>query len=151
MCPRRWMTWNHTPQDYGLVTNVRGCNEEGRLSIMKRTRDGSWPNSTHRSSSEIEVRAKGWPGRSGDVMVAITEGSLTTKVERGENSGRALANDHVVRALVKAFTLESGAEKTARVTVPIDPKSTRERLGAVAFLQDRKSLEVHRTTASPLP
>lgn len=85
-----------------------------------------------------------------DVIVEIVEGGLTTKVGRGENSGRALANDHVVRTLVRAFALESGAEKTVRVTVPIDPRSNRDRLRAIAFLQDGKSLEVLGAAAGPL-
>lgn len=85
-----------------------------------------------------------------DVIVEIVERALTTQIGRGENSGRSLANDHVVRTLVRAFALESGAEKTARVTVPIDPGSNREKLRATAFLQDKKSLEVLGTTAGPL-
>lgn len=84
------------------------------------------------------------------MIVEIVEGGLTTKVGRGENSGRDLTNEHVVRTLVRAFPLESGSEKTVRVTVPIDPRSNRDRLRAIAFLQDRKSLEVLGTTAGPL-
>ena len=103
-----------------------------------------------KTAAAIEVRARNTSPGSADVIVAIIEGGLTTKVVRGENSGRALENDHVVRTLVEAFTIEPGAEKKTRIRVPIDSRSRRERLRAVAFLQDRKSLEILVTTAGPL-
>lgn len=102
------------------------------------------------TAAEIEIRAKNSAPGAAEVIVEVTEGGLTTKVDRGENAGRGLANDHVVRKLIRAFLLEPGAEKITRVTIPIDPRSKRDRLRAVAFLQDRKSLEVLGTTAGPL-
>ena len=53
-------------------------------------------------------------GRRIDALVALVEDGLVTPVGRGENGGRTLANDRVVRRLERAFTLggDAGTEES---------------------------------------
>src|SRR5829696_4592782 len=46
-----------------------------------------------------------------DVMVVVFERGITTSIRRGENSGRTLEDDFVVRRLTRAFSFkpEAGA------------------------------------------
>jgi hypothetical protein len=88
----------------------------------------------------VAVEAELDGGRA-DAMVALVESGLSTKVARGENSGRALVNHFVVRRLVKAFAVEGGAGK-GEVALPVDPAWQRDRLAVTVFLQDPASLRV---------
>jgi hypothetical protein len=68
-----------------------------------------------------------------EVMVAVFENGATTKVLSGENGGRTIANDAIVRQLIRVGkgTLEE------RVKLKLGPN-----MGAVAFLQDAKTKKV---------
>ena len=68
-----------------------------------------------------------------DLMLAIVEDGVMTKIEHGENAGRTLTNDAIVRRLVRA------AGQTT-VTVPVD--ATWRNLSAIAFVQDRNTLAI---------
>ena len=67
-----------------------------------------------------------------DLMLAIVEDGVTTKIEHGENAGRTITNDAIVRKLVRV------TGQTA--TVPVDP--TWRNLTATAFVQDRATLAI---------
>jgi hypothetical protein len=59
--------------------------------------------SARREGGVAKVTYATGPLGAGDVvLVALTESGLATRVPRGENRGRTLRNDHVVRALVTA-------------------------------------------------
>lgn len=92
---------------------------------------------------EIEVRSVG-PSVDSEravLMLAVTESGLVTEVPRGENRGRSLANDNVVRSLeqVAAIDPSSGAPQLFRQPVSL-PRSGSTRL--VAFVQDSETLAV---------
>jgi hypothetical protein len=69
-----------------------------------------------------------------DLMLALTQDGLITKIEHGENAGRTVTNDAIVRRLVR---VEPG--QTA-ITFKIDPAW--RNLSAAAFVQDRKTLAI---------
>ena len=70
-----------------------------------------------------------------DVMVAVVEDNLVSKVERGENAGRTLVHVAVVRALERVGTVRSGAAQwSAEVPVPSSDSWKEPRL--VVFVQD---------------
>lgn len=75
-------------------------------------------------------------GRGAEAWVALTEDGLSTRVARGENAGRKLRGEHVVRRLAHAFALEAGGSRRADVELALDPAWKGERLGVVVFLQD---------------
>src|SRR3954453_13434450 len=72
-----------------------------------------------------------------DAVLAVTEDDLTNVVKRGENSGRTLHHDAVVRALVPVGSLHASGE--LRQSARLKPEWRRNRLHAVMFLQGRKS------------
>lgn len=68
------------------------------------------------------------------LLVAVYESGLMTKVRRGENAGRKIRNDYVVRRLT--------AVKTGVSTLSLDPGWNTKNLGIVAFAQDEKTLRI---------
>jgi hypothetical protein len=78
------------------------------------------------SSRAVAVRVSSAAAAGTEVWVAIWQDGLATKVERGENRGEALRNDHVVRRLMKVAG-------DGTVTVPLDPSW--KNLGGLVFAQ----------------
>ena len=85
---------------------------------------------------DVVVRASA-PRGGLDVMVAVYEDGASTNVERGENGGRTIANDSIVRKLVRVATLDGKGVVEDRVKLAIGVH-----MGAVAFLQDPKTRRV---------
>jgi len=73
-----------------------------------------------------------------DLMLAIVEDSVTTKIEHGENAGRTLTNDAIVRKLLRVAPGET--------TVRLDP--TWRSLSATAFVQNRNTLAIGGVTTT---
>lgn len=88
-------------------------------------------------------------GRRWDLMLAVYETGLVTAVERGENKGRELHNDYVVRSLRRE---RLGKDDFSDVSskLPLERDWERSRVGVVAFLQDPKSLEIGGVAAQSL-
>ncbi len=86
------------------------------------------------------------------VMVAVAESGLTTAVRRGENAGRKLTNDFVVRTLERAFTLaaRSGLQADGEATLTFGPGWEPRNLRAAVFLQDAKTREIYGAAVQPL-
>ena len=78
------------------------------------------------------------------IHLALYERNLEIRIGRGENSGRTLEYDYVVRA----FRAVSSGEAT---TFHLDPQWKADDLGVVAFLQDTTTGAVHSVTHSPAP
>jgi hypothetical protein len=75
------------------------------------------------------------------VMLAVVEDGLVSKVVRGENAGRTLSHTAVVRALAAAGSIPgSASEWSGDVEVPQDSSWKDARI--VAFVQDRASLRI---------
>jgi len=89
------------------------------------------------------------------VLVALFENGLLTPVESGENGGRTLRNDFVVRRLEKAFSLEPKAGARGRRTLDLELRSAwrLENVGVAAFLQDPGTMWIYAAAvqASPGP
>lgn len=69
-----------------------------------------------------------------DLMLAVTEDGVTTKIQHGENAGRTITNDAIVRCLIRVTPGQTA------VTIPVDPAW--RNLSAAAFLQDRDSMAI---------
>lgn len=87
-------------------------------------------------------------GASAYAVVVLCESGLVTSVQSGENANRTLANDHVVRALERAFLLTGGdrSEGSERVVFDLERDWNTDRLGVVAFLQSRETMEIFGAT-----
>lgn len=78
-----------------------------------------------------------------DIMLAVTEDDVETRVLRGENGGVTLRHSAVTRTLVEAGTLEaSGTRADVTVAVPISADWTRRHLRLVAFVQERETRRI---------
>ncbi|HXH39874.1 MAG TPA: DUF1223 domain-containing protein [Thermoanaerobaculia bacterium] len=75
-----------------------------------------------------------------DLMLALTQDDITTKIEHGENAGRTLTNDAVVRRLVRVDPGQT------LVQFKIDPAW--RNLSAAAFVQDRATLAIGAAAAA---
>lgn len=80
-----------------------------------------------------------------ELWVALWQDELVTEVGRGENGGRTLRNDRVVRQLVRAAELTgaSGSEASGRAVLAVDRSWPRSALGVVAFVQDADGKAIH--------
>lgn len=63
--------------------------------------------------------------------LALVEGGLSVAVPRGENGGRTLRHEHVVRAFRSVPATEAG-----QVTLPVPGDARKENLRMIAYLQD---------------
>lgn len=90
-----------------------------------------------------------------DMLVALFENGLITAVGRGENRGRSLRDDFVVRRLEKAFSLAptTGAHRERELELKLERGFEAENLGVAAFLQDPASMRIHAAAVArpPLP
>src|SRR5260370_37391468 len=91
--------------------------------------------------AQATVRAHG--GRR--VFVAVTESELVVHVGAGENRGRTLRHDHVVRELYGPFD----AGRVAVQAVALAPEWSRAHLALVAFVEDEHG-EVLNAVRMPL-
>jgi hypothetical protein len=92
-----------------------------------------------------------------DLYAAVFETGLSTPVGRGENGGRTLRNDYVVRMLEKVGRLSKGDASPSHHTTSLRLSKNWNvaHLGVAVFLQDPGSLAVRgsaaRLLAAPAP
>jgi hypothetical protein len=110
------------------------------------------------SASRVEVTAEvrlpeALRGEHLDLMVALYETGLVTSVGRGENGGRTLHNDYVVRRLERAGRLAANgpAETRHSASLRLSKDWNRSRLGVATFLQEPKTLEIRGAAARAFP
>jgi hypothetical protein len=84
-----------------------------------------------------------------ELILATTEDDVTTRVQRGENGGRALTEGSIVRRLDHVGAVPAG-NATRRVPVPIDRGWNRSKVNVVALLQDPKTLRIHAAAMAAL-
>ena len=78
-----------------------------------------------------------------DVLLAVVEDGLSSDVRRGENAGRQLEHTAVVRRLEVLGSVAGSGERFDRwVALVPDPSWRRDRLRAVAFVQERGSRRI---------
>ena len=80
--------------------------------------------------------------RDAALYVASYENRLASDVTAGENRGRTLEHDYVVLEWLGPYDLGPSGRRAERLRVPLLPKAVPEHSGVVAFVQNRRSLEV---------
>ncbi|MCU1244801.1 MAG: hypothetical protein JWN02_711 [Acidobacteria bacterium] len=76
-----------------------------------------------------------------ELLVAVYENEASTKVERGENGGRTLQNDAIVRQFLRVTNIPAG-KSNQHVSLTPDPAWKRAHLGLAAMLQDPRTLRI---------
>ncbi len=89
------------------------------------------------------------PGGRLALLVALFENGAVTAVAGGENGGRRLENDFIVRRLETAFSLDPkvGARRERELTFKLDRGWNAQKLGVAAFLQDPSSMRIYGAAA----
>jgi hypothetical protein len=80
-----------------------------------------------------------------DLMLAVYETRLETAVGRGENGGKKLLDEFVVRTLERAGRIPAGAVETSHFATDLALRDgwVRARVGVAAFVQDAKTMSIH--------
>ena len=119
----RQMVGSSAQQIYRAIEEESRRKAEGSVSVRAEGED-------------VVVRASAMHGGV-DVILVSFENGATTNVLRGENGGRTIANDAIVRQLMRVATLDGKGTVEERVKLPLGP-----RMGVAAFLQDAKTRRV---------
>jgi hypothetical protein len=117
-----------------------------RLGLKARRDAGRRPSITVELTAAL---TESIPARRLEVLVALFENRLSNVVERGENGGRTLDGDYVVRRLECALSLDpkAGARKAGRVAFKLDRAWNAENVGVAAFVQDPASMRIYGAAA----
>lgn len=94
--------------------------------------------------------AEGSGARRAKLVVALTESGLVSEVKTGENAGKRLVHDHVVRWLSDPVAVRATDGVVADWTLPWPAEAGTART-LVAFVQDVESGEVLQALALPCP
>jgi hypothetical protein len=78
----------------------------------------------------------------GEAWLALYENNLESQVRAGENSGKTLRHDYVVRRLIGPLVLSKEGRLPLRQQIALEADWKRADLGVVAFLQDKSSGEI---------
>lgn len=100
-------------------------------------------------ADKLLVKVKAEAGNSGEVMMAVTEDNLSTKVRAGENGGRELRHAAVVRELRSLGRLHGGSFE-AGVPLKLQNDWKREDLRLVVFVQDPATWSIAGAATAPL-
>jgi len=87
-----------------------------------------------------------------EIFLAVTENGLHSSVLRGENAGRALVHDGVVRTFTRAGAANPRGDAAFDGEIPINGTGAgwkRENLRVVVFVQDPKTRRVFAVDAIP--
>lgn len=85
--------------------------------------------------------------KNAEVYIAIYENKLTSLVNAGENSGRELKHDYVVRELYGAYPISNKNEFAKNIL--LKPEWKGRQAGAVIFVQDNRNGEILQSLALP--
>jgi hypothetical protein len=99
--------------------------------------------------SKFQVTVKGGSDASGDVMLAVTEDNLVSKVSAGENKSRELHHSAVVREFKSLGHLRNG-NFDDRVSVNIKKDWKRDELRIVVFVQRSQGGAIEGAASLPL-
>lgn len=127
----------YTPQ--AVVNGTRefvGSNRAALSAALEKASNGkplcNLTLTAHRDGNSLIANIHATVPANDDLMLAIVEDGVTTKIEHGENAGRTITNDAIVRKLIRVAA--------GRATIPVDPAW--RNVSATAFVQDRTTLAI---------
>jgi hypothetical protein len=80
--------------------------------------------------------------RGAELVLVVYENDLASSVDRGENAGRKLTHDGVVRHLERLGAVEPGASAERETTITVGKGWKSANVGVAAFLQDPETLRI---------
>lgn len=90
--------------------------------------------------------------RDADLYIAVYENGLSRYVKAGENRGRTLHHDHVVRGLYGPYPVARKTQENEKaLRIPLPDEIEAANAGIVAFVQNREDGGVLQAVSAPLP
>jgi hypothetical protein len=122
------------------VAAARNESDRGQVTVHASSTDAKTIQLTVNARPAMQSR----PGSTQEVIVAIFENGLVTKIGGGENGGRKITYDYTVRRLLPALELNpaQGGSVEKHLRVDLDPAWSIDNLGVAAFIQDTESLRI---------
>jgi hypothetical protein len=117
-----------------LVGSNRSALNAALETLSNAKPDGEIALTVRRETSSLVATIHATVPARDDLFLAVTEDDVTTKVPHGENAGRTLTNDAIVRRLVRV------APGQTTVTIPVE--ASWRNLSVAAFVQDRTTLAI---------
>ena len=87
--------------------------------------------------------------RGARVIVALVENGLASEVKAGENAGKRLTHDHVVRAIASDIAVDPGGDGAGTVVLPL-PAEAGKTASIIGFVQNVDTGIVLQALALPL-
>ena len=100
-------------------------------------------------NGKFAVLPKQHPSRAA-AFITLYQNKQSSEVSRGENAGRQLKHDYVVRGLHGPFSIGKDGMLEVNKTIQLNPGWDHANLGVVAFIQDQESGEILQTLARPV-
>lgn len=134
----------------GTIAEAQGRPAAAAVAIETRLEAGDHPVLSVDAAAEM---LQGVDASRLELRVALFENGLVTQVKGGENGGKTLSTDFVVRRLQTACFLpgDKGARRQGRVKFELDRSWRMANLGVAAFLQDPASMRILGARATALP
>jgi len=153
---RRRASFVYTPQlllngaDYrrGILfddidSKVKSINQSKPLADIRLTLN----NRGGTLDSKVEASAKNPEPRGAQLYLALYENNLVTSVKTGENKGRTLRHDFVVRELAGPFALDASGNARHQHSFQLDPQWKTPDLQLAAFVQHPQTGDVWQALA----
>lgn len=147
----------YTPQFTFNGKDFRGwdhsrLNKASENSLKQSARANVTLNAATQANGEILVKAtaqasKPEEAKFANIFIAIYENKLVSHVNAGENNGRELKHDYVVRDLLGAYQINNKNEFSKSIT--LNPAWKGRSAGAVIFVQDTRNGEILQSLQLP--
>ncbi len=105
------------------------------------------------STGQLEVRGEAGlrsPVDDAQVFLALYENNLTSRIEAGENAGKRLRHDYVVRELIGPLRLSASGVLSFQHRFTLGTDWKRDDLGVSAFVQNATTGEVYQALQRPM-
>jgi len=134
---RRWAS----PDRYEAATNAY-AKKLARVDLKMRLSE----NKAGDNALQLEVtKGKTQSLKNADIYIAVYQNGLISNVTAGENVGRHLSHNFVVRELLGPFKLNE--DGTHQSTIELNSEWRSKESGVVTFVQDRQNGEIFQTLA----
>jgi len=139
---RDFTSWRSTPDPTAAIAAINARQARATIELAAQTQDGQ---------ARVEIRVTVADQRDRNrarVAVALVQDGLASEVNAGENAGKRLSHDHVVRQWRGGLPLRPDGELREQFSFTLPPETGP--LTVVAFAEDTGSGEVLQAAALPL-
>ena len=131
---RDFRYWSWGSRIKSKIADITGMPAEAKIDLTLK-RDGR---TKLAATSNIMLLPSSYPRQSA-VFMALYQSNLTTQVRAGENSGRQLKHDFVVRELRGPFDINGRSVKKVSQDFYLDKSWNPADIGVAVFVQDRNT------------